>query len=84
MDAQTVNIQEIERRLPRLLEQVASDLEVIITKKGEPVARVTPIGEKTSKIRFGVLKGKASISDDFDAPLPDDPPASFEGDECAY
>jgi hypothetical protein len=29
--------------------------------------------------RFGVLKGKVRVADDFDAPLPDDVLAGFEG-----
>ena len=35
-------------------------------------------GEKR-QIRFGLLEGKGWIADDFDAPLPDDLLAQFEG-----
>ncbi len=30
-------------------------------------------------VSFGVLKGRVEVSDDFDAPLPDDVLAAFEG-----
>ena len=34
---------------------------------------------KSTKIHFGLLKGKLEVPDDFDAPLPDDVQRSFEG-----
>ena len=79
MNTQTVNIKEARAHLSRLLEQVATGTEVIIAKAGKPVARVSRIEEHKSRIRFGVLKGKAKISDDFDAPLPEDILSEFEG-----
>lgn len=82
MNTQTVNIKEAEAHLARLLEQVASGTEVIIAKEGKPMARVSRIEERKSKIRFGVLKGKVKISDDFDAPLPEDLLSEFEGSGC--
>jgi len=39
---------------------------------GEPIPEKRPI-------RFGLLEGKGWIADDFDAPLPDDLQALFEG-----
>jgi hypothetical protein len=30
-------------------------------------------------VRFGVLKGKVRVADDFDAPLPNEVAATFEG-----
>jgi prevent-host-death family protein len=82
MNTQTVNIKEAKAQLARLLEQVASGTEVIIAKEGKPMARVSRIEERKSKIRFGVLKGKVKISDDFDAPLPEDLLSEFEGSGC--
>ena len=43
------------------------------------MARISRIEESSSKIRFGVLKGKVKVSEDFDAPLPDDLISKFEG-----
>jgi len=52
---------------------------VIITRAGKPVARLTRLAEPKRKIRFGLLKGKIKIAKDFDAPLPEEVLAEFEG-----
>ncbi len=79
MTTQTYNIQEVKVHLSRLLKEVASGEEVIIAKAGKPVARISQIEKSGPKIRFGVLKGKVKVSEDFDAPLPDDLLSEFEG-----
>ena len=43
------------------------------------MARLSRMEEKKPKIRFGVLKGKVTVAEDFDAPLPDDLLSQFEG-----
>lgn len=78
MTTQTYNIQEVKVHLSRLLKEVASGEEVIIAKAGKPVARISQIEKSGPKIRFGVLKGKVKVSEDFDAPLPDDLLSEFE------
>jgi hypothetical protein len=40
------------------------------------VARLTALAEARPKVRFGVLKRKVKVSEDFDAPLP---PGVLEG-----
>ena len=82
MTIQTYNIQDAKANLPRLLEEVASGAEVIIAKEGKPLARISRIEESTPKIRFGVLKGRVKVYDDFDAPLPDELLSEFEGSRC--
>lgn len=51
--------------------------ETIIAKSGKPVAKIVPIYSEKPKRRIGVLKSKIKITDDFDAPLPDDILSSF-------
>jgi prevent-host-death family protein len=80
MTTQTCNVQEAKENLPSLLEKVASGAEVIITEQGKPLARISRIDERVG-IRFGVLKGRAKVSEDFDAPLPDEVLSDFEGKE---
>lgn len=80
MTTQTYNVQEAKENFPRLLEEVASGAEVIIAKEGKPLARLSRIEESVPKIRFGVLKGKVKVPEDFDAPLPDEMLSEFEGD----
>jgi antitoxin (DNA-binding transcriptional repressor) of toxin-antitoxin stability system len=82
MNTQTYNVQEAKIHLRRLLQAVASGKEVLIAEEGKPIVRLSRVEEKHSKIRFGVLKGKVKVSDDFDAPLPESILAEFEGNEC--
>lgn len=76
----SVNVHEAKTNLSRLLEYVSGGGEVTIAKAGKPVARLVPIRSTRPRRTFGLLKGKISLSDDFDAPLPDDVLRSFEGD----
>ena len=81
MNTQTYNVQEAKTHLKRLIQAVASGAEIIISEEGKPMARLSRIEESPPKIRFGVLKGKIKVSDDFDAPLPDRILSEFEGTE---
>ena len=80
----TLNINEVKSRLSHLVEDVAAGSEIIIAKEGKPIARLSKIEADKPPIRFGVLKGKIKVADDFDAPLPDEILAEFEGDKCNY
>jgi prevent-host-death family protein len=75
----TINIYEAKTQLSRLVEQAASGQDVIIARGGKPVARLTRLQPPPRKIRFGVLKGKVRVDPDFDAPLPAEVIAQFEG-----
>lgn len=77
--AETVNIYDAKTRLSQLVDKAASGEDVIVSRNGKPLARITRLDEPKRKIRFGVLKGKVKISADFDAPLPDSELAKFEG-----
>jgi prevent-host-death family protein len=79
---QQVNIHEAKTHLSRLVERVMQGEEVIIAKAGRPAARLVPIASPArGGIRFGLMKGAIEIAEDFDAPLPDDVLAAFEGRE---
>ena len=41
--------------------------------------RITRLEVPRRRVKFGVLKGKLTIPADFDAPLPDETLAGFEG-----
>lgn len=75
----TVNIHEAKTHLSRLVDEVVVGAEVVIAKAGKPMARLIPFAPATQKRRLGLLAGKLSVSEDFDAPLPDEVLASFEG-----
>lgn len=71
-----VNIHYAKTHLSRLVEDAAAGEELIIAKAGKPVARLVPLeAEKTeaasnSRNSFGILKGKITMHEDFDDPLP--------------
>jgi antitoxin (DNA-binding transcriptional repressor) of toxin-antitoxin stability system len=45
---------------------------VVIARAGKPVVRLTKLKTEKKPIRYGALKGKIWIADDFDDPLPED------------
>ena len=51
----------------------------MIAKAGRPVARLVPATVSAAPRRPGLMKGRIRVSKDFDAPLPDDVLAAFEG-----
>jgi prevent-host-death family protein len=75
-----VNIHEAKTHLSRLLSRVAAGEEVVIARAGEPVARLVPFRKSKGKRSLGMDKGLFKVPKDFDAPLPDDLLAVFEGD----
>lgn len=74
-----VNIYDAKTQLSRLIEEAEAGNDVIIARGGKPVARLTRMVEPKRKLRFGVLKGKIKVAEDFDAPLPSDILAQFSG-----
>jgi prevent-host-death family protein len=75
----TVNIHEAKTHLSRLLRRVAAGEEIVIARAGRPIARLVPIESSRPDRRLGAWKGRIVISDDFDAPLPPELQAAFEG-----
>jgi len=74
-----INIYEAKTQLSKLIEQAAAGKDVVIARGGKPVARLTRLDMPKRKLKFGVLKGKVKIAEDFDAKLPDEVVAQFEG-----
>ena len=75
----TINIHEAKTHLSRLVDEVVAGEEVVIAKAGKPMAKLIPFITATKKRKLGLLAGKLSVPEDFDAPLPDAMLASFEG-----
>ncbi|MBI2703851.1 MAG: type II toxin-antitoxin system Phd/YefM family antitoxin [Actinobacteria bacterium] len=67
----TVGVHEAKTNLSQLLKRVAAGEEVIITRSGEPVAKLVPWPEQPKRV-FGIDEGKFEVPDDFDDPLPDE------------
>ncbi len=75
----TVNIFEAKTQFSKYVELAEQGQEVVIARAGKPVARLSRLEPEKKPIRYGVLKGQGWVSEDFDAPLPEDVLKSFEG-----
>lgn len=75
----TVNIYDAKTRLSQLVDKAAAGEDVVVSRNGKPLVRITRLESAKRPIRFGLLKGKVTIAADFDAPLSDQVLAEFEG-----
>lgn len=73
----SVGVHEAKTHLSRLLEEVAVGGEVVITRRGEAVARLAPMSPPVPR-RLGIDRGRFVVPDDFDRPLPDELLDAFE------
>lgn len=74
---ETVNIYEAKTRLSQLVDKAASGEDVVVSRNGKPLVRITRLEVPKRRIKFGVLKGKVKVAPDFDAPLPEEVLARF-------
>lgn len=74
-----VNLYEAKTNLSRLVDRAAAGEEIVIAKGGRPMARLVPMSRRTEPRRLGLLKGRVRVSDDFDAPLPEEIEQAFAG-----
>lgn len=73
MTTTTIDIHEAQRCLVKLLPLVTGGNEIIVTQAQKPVMRLVPMSNGTKKQRIaGLHAGMGWMSDDFDAPLPDE------------
>ncbi|HWU10124.1 MAG TPA: type II toxin-antitoxin system prevent-host-death family antitoxin [Streptomyces sp.] len=74
--ARQYNVHEAKTHFSRILQQVETGEEVVISRAGEPVAKVVPLHPKVRRTGRGSLRGQIHIADDFDE-LPDDIAEAF-------
>ncbi|MYD66067.1 MAG: type II toxin-antitoxin system Phd/YefM family antitoxin [Chloroflexi bacterium] len=74
----TVDMHEARNSLSRLLAQVEAGEDIVITRDGQPVARLVAI-EPPSQREFGSLRGQIRLGAAFFDPLPDDELDAWEG-----
>lgn len=78
---ESVNFREFRKNLAGYLRQARQGEEIIVTSRGEEVARLVPPAETERKRRqLGTLQGRIWIAEDFDE-TPADIIALMEGDE---
>ena len=73
-----VNVHQAKTQLSQLLARVEAGENIVIARRGEPVARL--VGCKPRGMRRpDVLKGKVTIPDSFFDPLPEQDLTAWEG-----
>lgn len=73
-----VNVHQAKTHLSRLLEQVEAGEEIVIARRGEPVARLVGCKPR-GKRQPDILKGKIVLPKDFFEPLSEDELGTWEG-----
>lgn len=74
-----VNVHEAKTRLSRLLAQVEAGEDVVIARRGQPVARLVSCKPKSER-RFGAMRGRVALTDAFFEALPEDELKRWEGE----
>jgi prevent-host-death family protein len=75
-----VDLAKAKSQFSKLVRLAEHGEDVVITRDGKPVARLTKVESKKKPIVFGLMKGKIWVADDFDDPLPPEAQAEFEAD----
>ena len=73
-----VNVGQARTHLSRLLAKVEAGEEVVIARRGEPVARLVPFTPRGER-RFGAMMGTLVVDDGFFEPLPEEELEAWEG-----
>jgi prevent-host-death family protein len=63
---QLVNVHQAKTHFSKLLDQVESGEEVVISRHGKPIAKISPIRGDLPSRQPGALKGRIWIADNFD------------------
>ena len=76
---QTVDVHQAKTQLSRLLARVELGEEIIIANRGVPVAKLVPVQPKLARrASLGLDRGRFTVPEDFNAPLPNDLLVEFE------
>ena len=67
----TVTIEQAQRHLPRLIEDVAQGEHVVIARNHFPVPELAPVIQFNSKPTFGSAKGMVTMTKDSDSTIED-------------
>ena len=72
-----VNVHQAKTELSRLLARVEAGEDVVIARRGEPVARLVACKARVKR-QPDILKGKLVVPDAFFDPLPEEELAAWE------
>ena len=70
---QTISLFNAKTHLSRVVEELVNGVEeeIIISRHGKPMVRVTAIHPNEVSLRIGIARGKFVVSDEFDAVNPE-------------
>lgn len=76
-----VTAADVQQDLPGYLERVRAGESLLIVEADKPLVEMKPVdqGAPPPQRPFGLCRGEFTVPDDFDAPLPDEILAGFEG-----
>lgn len=77
---QVINIHQAKTNLSKLIEKTLNGEDIVIAKAGKPVVKLVTYKEKLKPRKFGLLKGKIWVSDDFDDEDPEINKLFYEGE----
>ena len=75
-----VNIHDAKTHFSKLINQVLNGEDIVIARGGKPLVRLIPYFSEGESRNGGQFKGLIEISDDFNAPLPQDTLKLFYGE----
>lgn len=73
-----VNMHEAKTNLSKLVEEAEHGEDILLARAGKVVARIVALRPARAR-ELGQWKGKVRMAEDFDAPLPEDDLAHWEG-----
>lgn len=76
-----VSVEQIKIDLTTYLQRVEDGETILVVRSDKPVAELRPVARRFAPERrpFGLCAGEFTVPDDFDAPLPEEILADFEG-----
>jgi prevent-host-death family protein len=74
-----VNIHHAKTHLSSLLQRVAAGEEITIARAGVPIARLVALERARARRPLDLDRGVYTVPEDFDAPLPPEILAGFDG-----
>lgn len=65
------NMYQAKTHLSRLVDKALEGEEVVISRAGKPLVRLVPYEEMPEPLKFGLLKGRIQIAEDFNELSPE-------------
>ncbi len=76
----TITLDDMQRDLPGYLQRVRAGETLLITQANLPIAELKPVMPPAQQLRpFGLCADEFAVPAGFDAPLPEEVLAEFEG-----